>query len=250
MTKIDPETGIPLVDLVADRAKQKGTGKWTVQTALDVGAYIPTIDASLLARFASSLKDERVQLSTRLKGPEGSPEADREKLLFHLEHALYMAQLLDFAQGITLLTLGSQEHKFGLSLKEITRVWRAGSILQGKMLDNVHHVYRKNEGLGSLLLDEGVQVQLGELQESLRYIVGYATTRGIPIPALSASLGFYDSVRQGRSPANLLQAQRDYFGGHTFERTDKPGIIFHDEWENPPAPIVNAPAAAAADGGK
>jgi len=228
-TKIDNETGQPLVDLILDKAGQKGTGKWTSQNALDIGAAIPTITAAVDGRIISSIKEERAAAAKVLSGPATKFNGDRQKLIDAVRAALYASKICSYAQGMALLKTASQEYDYQLDLAEIARIWRAGCIIRAELLDDITNAYRRKAHLPNLLVDEQFKAAVQGRQEAWRFAVKTAIELGTPVPAMSASLAYFDAYRSARLPANLIQAQRDYFGAHTFERTDKPGS-FHADW--------------------
>ncbi len=229
--RMDDESGRALVDVVLDKAQQKGTGKWTSQNAMDVGAPIPTINSAVTGRIISSLKDERVAASAQLPGPEAkSYEGNRQELIDATRDALYASKISAYAQGMALLRQASEEYDYGLNLGEIAAIWRAGCIIRARFLNRITDAYNRNPGLTNLLLDDGFRAAVTQTLPAWRKVIQLAVARGIPTPAFSASLAYYDSYRSERLPANLIQAQRDFFGAHTYERTDREGI-FHSEWE-------------------
>lgn len=229
--RMDDESGRALVDVVLDKAQQKGTGKWTSQNAMDVGAPIPTINSAVTGRIISSLKDERVAASAQLPGPEiKSYEGNRQELIDATRDALYASKISAYAQGMALLRQASEEYDYGLNLGEIAAIWRAGCIIRARFLNRITDAYNRNPGLTNLLLDDGFRAAVTQTLPAWRKVIQLAVARGIPTPAFSASLAYYDSYRSERLPANLIQAQRDFFGAHTYERTDREGI-FHSEWE-------------------
>ncbi|MGE5125514.1 MAG: NADP-dependent phosphogluconate dehydrogenase [Betaproteobacteria bacterium] len=225
----DPETGRPLVDLILDEAQQKGTGKWASQNSLDVGAPIPTINAAVEARILSALKKERVAASRVLHGPSPSYAGDRARLVDAARQALHASKITSYAQGLGLLRIASEEYGYALQPGEIARIWRAGCIIRAQLLGDIHEAYRRDPALANLLLDGAFSAAVEERQQAWRLVVTTAVSLGIPAPALSASLAYFDAYRSERLPANLTQAQRDYFGAHTYRRTDREGT-FHTEW--------------------
>jgi 6-phosphogluconate dehydrogenase len=231
-TVIDEETGQPLIGLVIDKAGQKGTGKWTAQVALDLGVSIPTISAAIDARFLSRMKDERVSASREIKGPRASVErADKTMWAEATRHALYAAKICSYAQGMSLIRTGSEEYDWGINLREMARIWKGGCIIRARVLDSIMRAFEENPGLSNLILDRELKGRLGSSQRSWRKVVAKAAARGIPVPALSASLSYFDSYRTARLPQNLTQAQRDAFGSHTYERVDHPERGFvHTDW--------------------
>ncbi|MFN3652519.1 MAG: NADP-dependent phosphogluconate dehydrogenase [Armatimonadota bacterium] len=226
----DPETGQPLVDVILDTAGQKGTGKWTSQNAFDIGAAIPTINAAVEARILSSLKQEREAASSVLAGPAAQTAPfDKQTLIDLVRQALYAAKICSYAQGMALLRQASEEYGYNLDLAEMARIWKGGCIIRALLLDRISQAYRRNPSLPNLLLDEGFRGDIESSQEAWREVVALGSRLGIPVMGLSSALGYYDMYRTARLPANLIQAQRDYFGAHTYQRVDKEGT-FHTEW--------------------
>jgi 6-phosphogluconate dehydrogenase len=228
-TKIDQETGRPLVDLILDEAQQKGTGKWASQTALDIGAPIPTINAAVESRILSSLKSQRVIASRMISGPMPEYKGDRQRLINAACAALYASKITSYAQGLGLLKIASDEYKYDLHLGEIAKIWRAGCIIRASLLGNIMAAYTRDAALVNLLLDDAFRTAVESRQADWRFVVQTAVGMGIPVLALSASLAYFDAYRRERLPANLTQAQRDYFGAHTHRRSDREGI-YHTEW--------------------
>lgn len=229
--RIDEESGRPLVDLVLDKAAQKGTGKWTSQDAFNVGAPIPTINSAVVGRIISSLKEERVAASKVLPGPDVTTyEGDKAALIDAVRQALYASKISAYAQGMALLRLAGAEYEYELNLAEVAAIWRAGCIIRARFLNRITAAFNRNPNLPNLLLDEELGQSVRERLPAWRHVVQTAVGLGIPVPAFSGSLAYYDSYRSERLPANLIQAQRDFFGAHTYERVDKPGI-FHSSWE-------------------
>jgi 6-phosphogluconate dehydrogenase len=229
LAKIDKETKKSLVDFILDEASHKGTGKWTSQSAMDLGVPIPSIDAAVEARFISSYKFERVKASKTLKGPSTKFKGDKKKFIEEIHDALYASEILAYAQGMALLTAASEEYNFDLNLGNISKIWRGGCIIRSKLLGKITNAYEKNPSLSNLLLDDHFSELLNKIQSSLHNIVQTAIKYGVPCLVTSSSLGYYDSYRKERLPANLIQGLRDYFGAHTYKRTDKEGV-FHTEW--------------------
>ncbi len=229
----DPESGAPLVDKVMDKAGQKGTGKWTAQVALDLGVSIPTIAAAIDARVLSSMKDERVAAAGVFPAPPSPPPPDREQFIRDVHDALYAAKICSYAQGFALMRAGSREWKWGLDLREIARIWKAGCIIRAKFLDSIMRAYERNEDLTNLLLDDAFRDDILAAQDSWRRCTTFAQTHGIAVPAFSASLAYFDSYRTANLPQNLTQAQRDFFGAHTYQRNDKgaDAPFLHTDWE-------------------
>jgi 6-phosphogluconate dehydrogenase len=227
--KRDPLSGRPLLELVLDEAQQKGTGKWMSQSALDLGAPTPTIDAAVESRILSALKAERVEASRVLRGPEPRLRGDRPRLVAAAADALYASKLTSYAQGLGLLRIASREYAYDLRPGEIARLWRAGCIIRARLLGDIALAYRRDPGLVNLLLDPALREAVETRQDAWRFVVQTAVGLGIPVPALSASLAYYDAYRSERLPANLTQAQRDCFGAHAYRRLDREGV-FHSEW--------------------
>jgi len=228
LERVDSETGKPLVDLILDEAQQKGTGKWMSQNAFDVGAPIPTVNAAVEARLLSALKSERVVASKVLPGPNAST-ARRGDLIDATRQALYAAKITSYAQGMALMRQASQEYKYDIDLAEVAKIWRAGCIIRAALLSDVRAAFSTNPALVNLMLDDRFSKVLASGQQALRDVVQAAVSAGIPVPALSSSLAYYDSYRTARLPANLTQAQRDFFGAHTYRRVDRDGV-FHTDW--------------------
>ncbi len=231
LKKIDSESGNPLVEMILDEAEQKGTGKWTSQNALDIGAPVPTISAAVHARILSAQKDERVKASRELHGPDKLTLDDGHGFLSAVENALYVSKVLAYAQGMTMLRVASQEYGYHLNLAEIARIWRAGCIIRADLLNDIMRAFQKQPDLINLLLDPVFKGVLHSHQAALRDVVQTAVRLGIPVLGMSSALGYYDSYRSQRLPANLIQAQRDYFGAHTYRRLDREGT-FHTEWDD------------------
>jgi 6-phosphogluconate dehydrogenase len=229
-TKIDEETGKPLVDVILDKAGQKGTGKWTSQNALDLGVPLPIITESVFARFISAMKDERVKASKLLSGPAVKPfEGDRVHFIEAVRRALYMSKICSYAQGFAQMKAASDEYNWNLQYGNIAMIFRGGCIIRAQFLQKIKDAYDRDPQLPNLLLDPYFKDIVENYQEALREIIAIAVMRGIPVPAFSSALAYYDSYRMETLPANLIQAQRDYFGAHTYERVDKEGV-FHTEW--------------------
>jgi 6-phosphogluconate dehydrogenase len=229
----DPETGRPLVDLILDKAGQKGTGKWTSQVALDLGVVIPTIQAAIDARVLSSLKAERVEASRQLSGPPATQaHGDQSELIAAVHDALYASKICSYAQGMNLIRAGSEEYGWDIQLGEVSRIWKGGCIIRAHFLDKIKQAYQRRADLPNLLLDPDFKAWTLEAQPRWRQVVATAQSLGIAVPAMSASLAYFDSYRTADLPQNLTQAQRDFFGAHTYERADQPQRGFvHTEWE-------------------
>jgi len=225
----DPKTGRPMVDVILDEAAQKGTGKWTSQNALDVGAPIPTINAAVESRIISALKAERVAASQVLRGPSAAFTGSRAALVDAARQALYASKITSYAQGLSLLRLASREYAYDLNPGTIAKVWRAGCIIRATLLADITNAFGRNPGLVNLLLDDAFREAVDRRQAAWRTVVQTAVGLGIPMLAMSSSLAYFDAYRSARLPANLTQAQRDYFGAHTYRRVDEPGS-FHTEW--------------------
>lgn len=230
--KIDDQgTGKHLVDLVMDSAGQKGTGRWTVMSALELGVGIPTIIAAVNARIMSSYKDQRVAASKELPGPTGMYEGDTKAFVNMVRDALYCSKICSYAQGMALLGKASQEYNYNLNLGEMARIWKGGCIIRAGFLNKIKKAYDENPQLPNLLLAPEFKQTILDRQDAWRQVLIAANKFGIPVPAFSASLDYFDSYRRATLPQNLTQAQRDYFGAHTYERTDKSrGEFFHTEW--------------------
>jgi 6-phosphogluconate dehydrogenase len=228
----DEKTGMPLVDSVLDRAGQKGTGKWTVQIALDLGVPIPTIAAALDARILSSMKEERVAASEQYHRPSPRYSGDRNQLIESVRDALRAAKVCSYAQGMSLIRAGSEEYRWDIDLREMARIWKAGCIIRARLLDDIMHAYERRSGLPNLLLDEEFRLGMAAAQPGWRRVVAAAAPLGIPLPAMSASLAYFDAFTSAKLPQNLTQAQRDYFGAHTYQRADDPsGAFVHTDWQ-------------------
>ncbi len=230
LRRVDEPSGLPLVDFILDEAAQKGTGKWTSQTALDTGAAIPTINAAVESRLLSALKSERV-IAAKVLGSATQFTGDRNTLVAAAEQALYASKITSYAQGLNLLKMASREYQWDLNLAQIVPVWRAGCIIRAALLNDITNAYRRKPDLPNLLLDEVFAQLVLSRQAAWRQVVQTAVGLGIPMLAVSASLAYFDAYRSATLPANLTQAQRDYFGAHTYRRTDQEGV-FHTRWEN------------------
>ncbi len=225
----DDLTDQPLVEMILDEAQQKGTGKWASQNSLDIGAPIPTINAAVESRIVSALKGQRVQAAKVLRGPEIRFDGNRKELIEAARAALYASKITSYAQGMGLLRLASDEYKYDLDLGAVAQIWRAGCIIRASLLNDITNAYRRNPTLVNLLLDDAFREAVESRQAAWRKVVQTAVGMGIPVLAISASLAYFDAYRSERLPANLTQAQRDYFGAHTYRRTDREGV-FHTEW--------------------
>jgi 6-phosphogluconate dehydrogenase len=228
-SRIDAETGRAIIDLILDEAQQKGTGKWASQNALDLGAPTPTINAAVESRIVSAYKEERHAASIVLTGPDQDISLDPEIVIEWVQGAIYAAKICSYAQGFNLMRLADMEYSYNLNFSEVARIWRGGCIIRARFLSDVQRAFKGNPRLTNLMMDPGFSKAINDRQVSLRKVVALAAESGIPVPAFSSALAYYDSYRSGRLPANLTQAQRDYFGAHTYRRIDRPGI-FHTEW--------------------
>jgi 6-phosphogluconate dehydrogenase len=228
----DPEGDGPLVDKVLDKAGQKGTGKWTAQIALDLAVPIPTIAAAIDARVLSSMKDERVAASNVIHGPATTGVGDRKQFISDVQDALYASKICSYAQGMALIQAGSREWNWNIDMREMARIWKAGCIIRAKFLDSIMQAYERKPALPNLLLDDDFNSHVQESQAAWRRSMAMAQANGIPVPAMSASLAYFDAYRSAELPQNLTQAQRDYFGSHTYQRNDKgPDTPFvHTDW--------------------
>jgi 6-phosphogluconate dehydrogenase len=233
----DPVTKKPFVYIVLDRAGQKGTGKWTSTNALDMGVPAPTIAEAVFARCLSAVKDERVAASKILKGPSKKYRGSRKALLDAIHDALYCSKICSYAQGFQLLRAGAQEFNWKLNFGEIAQIWRGGCIIRAAFLQKITEAYAAKPDLANLLLDPYFNRTFKKAQANWRKVIALSAECGVPAPTFSASLAYYDGYRSARLPANLLQAQRDYFGSHTYERVDQPsGKFFHLDWPDPKRP--------------
>jgi len=229
LAKKDPETGKPMVDVILDTAGQKGTGKWTSQSALDLGIPAQTIAEAVFARTMSAIKEERVEASKILKGPAASFSGDRTEWVEKIRKALYASKICSYAQGFQLMKAAAVEYDWNLKFGEIALLWRGGCIIRAQFLDDIRAAFERTADLPNLLIDPYFKEAVESRQDALRTVVATAVQAGIPCPAMSASLAYFDAYRTERLPANLTQAQRDYFGAHTYRRLDKEGT-FHTEW--------------------
>jgi len=229
-TKKDKDTGKAMVDIILDRAAQKGTGKWTSQSALDLGVPLPLITESVFARLLSSLKDERVAASKILKGPAPHKfDGDRKAFIEAVRRALYLSKIVSYAQGFAQLRAASDEYQWNLPYGTIAGIFRAGCIIRARFLQKITDAYERDPQVKNLLLDSYFRDIAAEYQGALRDVVAAAVKAGVPVPCFSSAIAYYDGYRAESLPANLIQAQRDFFGAHTFERVDKEGS-FHNDW--------------------
>ncbi len=223
--------GQPLVEKILDTAGQKGTGKWTVVSSQDLGIPITLIAEAVYSRCVSAMKEERVAAARKLKGPKPTIKGDHKKFIEAIRQALYASKIVSYAQGYMLMRAAAAEHKWNLNYGGIALMWRGGCIIRSVFLGKIKEAFDKNPKLSNLLLDPFFKKAIKDCQRSWRNVVAMAAKKGIPVPAFSTALAFYDAYRSERLPANLLQAQRDYFGAHTYERVDKPrGEFFHTNW--------------------
>jgi 6-phosphogluconate dehydrogenase len=228
---VDEETGQPMVDVILDTAGQKGTGKWTSQSALDMGTPAPTVAEAVFARFMSAIKEERVAASAILEGPTPTYAGDKEAFIEDIRQALYASKICSYAQGFQLIKMAAAEHNWDLDYGGIALMWREGCIIRAQFLERIKEAFDEQPDLANLLLAPYFKAAIDRSQESWRQVVATAVLNGIPVPAFGSALAYYDGYRNQRLPANILQAQRDYFGAHTYERVDKPrGEFFHTNW--------------------
>jgi 6-phosphogluconate dehydrogenase len=225
----DEKTSKRLIDVILDEAKQKGTGMWTSQDAMELGIPVPTIDIAVAMRNLSALEEERSAASRAFAGPEPLFEGDLWDSVERLRHALYAAMIVTYGQGMAQLRVASNANNYDLDLEAVARIWRGGCIIRAALLENIREAYRKNPDLPNLLLDPALGQAVESRQEDLRAVVRAAAEWGIPSPGLAVSLAYFDGYRSAWLPANLIQAQRDYFGAHTYERIDAKGS-FHTQW--------------------
>lgn len=229
LSRNDDMTGQPLVDMILDEAEQKGTGKWTAQEAMELGVPAPTIAEAVFARALSGLKEERVRAANILAGPTPRFTGDKETLLKDIRQALYLSKICSYAQGFAILRQASFDYEWNLDLDQVALIWRAGCIIRARFLGEIANAFQRNPNLDNLLVDPYFAQVLEKGHQSWRRVVVEATQAGIPVPGFGSALFYYDGYRRERLPANLLQAQRDYFGAHTYRRTDRLGS-FHTEW--------------------
>jgi 6-phosphogluconate dehydrogenase len=227
----DAETGQPIVDVILDKAGQKGTGQWTLINAADNAVVISTINAAVEARVLSSMKTARVAASAQLQGPSGKVTTPHADLIAKVHDALYASKIVSYAQGFDLMRAMSEKKSWSLDLGGIASIWRGGCIIRARFLNHITQAYREQPALPNLMLAPFFRDVINRSQAAWREVVALAVSQGIAVPAMSASLSYFDAYRSARLPANLLQAQRDFFGAHTYERTDKPaGQTFHTDW--------------------
>jgi 6-phosphogluconate dehydrogenase len=227
----DPETGRPMVDLILDAAGQKGTGKWTVNSALDLGIPLTLIAEAVFARSLSAQKDERVAAARVLPGPEGKFTPDRQDFIHDVEMALYASKMISYSQGFTLMSAMARQSGWTINSGAVALMWRGGCIIRSVFLGKIKEAFDRNPALTNLAIDPYFSAELKRAQPRWRRAVAAGVMHGIPLPAMSAALAFFDGYRSAWLPASLLQAQRDYFGAHTYERVDRPrGQFFHTNW--------------------
>ena len=234
----DPRTQKPFVDIVLDAAGQKGTGKWTSVNALDMGVPAPTVSEAVFARCLSAIKQQRVEASKILPGPRVEKcNINKDDLIAAIRDALYCSKICSYAQGFQLMREAQSEYDWSLNFGEIAKIWRGGCIIRAAFLQKITDAFEGKPNLANLLLDEYFQKTINQYQYNWRKVIGIAVDHGISIPTFSSALSYYDGYRSARLPQNLLQAQRDYFGAHTYERTDEErGKFFHIDWLHPNRP--------------
>jgi 6-phosphogluconate dehydrogenase len=231
LAKMDDETGKPMVDVIMDKAGQKGTGRWTSLAALNLGVPAQTIAEAVFARALSAIKEERVAASKILSGPESTFKGNKTEFIAMLQKALYASKICSYAQGFQLMRAAAVEYGWDLKYGEIALLWRGGCIIRAQFLGKIKEAFNKSHDLQNLLLDDYFKEAIENSQTAWRQVIATAVSSGIPVPAFSSALAYYDGYRSGVLPASLLQAQRDYFGAHTYERVDKPrGEFFHTNW--------------------
>jgi 6-phosphogluconate dehydrogenase len=229
--KYKEKDGTYLVDNILDTAGEKGTGKWTAAVALELGSSLTLIGEAVFARYLSTLKDQRLEASKQLKGPVVNFSGDKEQVLNDLHDALYASKIVSYAQGYTLLTNAAKQFNWNLNYGGIALIWRGGCIIRSVFLTKINDAYKNNPEINNLLLDPFFKNVINNSQKGWRQIITVAISNGIPIPAMTSSLSYFDGFRSEKLPANLLQAQRDYFGAHSYERIDgNKGEFFHTEW--------------------
>ena len=229
--KTDPETGKPVVDIILDTAGQKGTGKWTSQSALDLGVAAPTVAEAVFARCLSAIKEERVAASKVITGDTFAFTGDKKGFIDAVRQALYASKICSYAQGFQLMRMAAKEYGWDLHYGEIALLWRGGCIIRATFLEKIKEAFDRDPELANLLVDDFFRGEIERCQKAWRRVVAQAVLAGVPVPAFSSALAYFDGYRSGNLPANLLQAQRDYFGAHTYERVDRPrGEMHHTEW--------------------
>jgi 6-phosphogluconate dehydrogenase len=228
--RVDDKTGSKLIDEILDRAGQKGTGKWTSQDAMDLQVPVPTIDTAVSMRDLSGYKDQREAASGILSGPTPRYDGDKDAFIGTVRNGLYAAMITTYAQGMALLQRASDVYDYGLALDEVARIWRGGCIIRAGLLEDIRSAFQSRRMLPNLMLDAELSRAIMERHDDLRQVIRAAVASGIPVSGFMASLGYLDAFRSGRLPANLIQAQRDFFGSHTYERIDEKGT-FHTIWD-------------------
>jgi 6-phosphogluconate dehydrogenase len=235
--KKDDETGEDLVDLVLDKAKQKGTGMWTSQSAMDLNVPIPGIDAAVSIRYLSALKDERVKNSKLYSFPVEKNTIPKEQLASLCKNALHFGFLLSYAQGLHLLSVASAQYNYGINTAEVVRIWKGGCIIRSVLLNDLRKAYQQDSSLTNIISSPLFQPLFSQLRRDTVVLIKLSMDNNLPAASLAASLHYFDAYITERLPANLIQAQRDYFGAHTYERIDKPGV-FHTEWDAKPSAVA------------
>ncbi len=231
MGKKDDETGKPMLDIILDTAGQKGTGRWTSQEALNLGVPAPTVVQAVMARAISFIKEERITASKILHGPKAMFKGNSKEFVEMVRQALYASKICSYAQGFQIMRTAAKDYKWDLNYGNIALMWREGCIIRAQFLGKIKQAFDKKADLPNLLMDDYFRNAIEKSQIAWRKVIATAVEHGIPVPAFSSALAYYDSYRSERLPANLLQAQRDYFGAHTYERVDKPrGEFFHTNW--------------------
>jgi 6-phosphogluconate dehydrogenase len=237
----DPVTGRPFVDVVLDTAGQKGTGKWTSTSALDMGVPAPTVAEAVFARCISAIKEERLAASKILQGPAKKFSGNADQLIQAVHDALYCSKICSYAQGFQLMREAQKEYKWTLHFGEIAQIWRGGCIIRAAFLQKITEAYARDAALANLLLDPYFNAQIASAQDNWRRVIALGAEYGVPMPCFSSALAYYDGYRAERLPQNLLQGQRDFFGAHTYERVDQPrGKFFHIDWPDPKRPQLGA----------
>jgi 6-phosphogluconate dehydrogenase len=230
LRKKDEHSDHSLVDLILDKAKQKGTGMWTSQSAMDLNVPIPLIDTAVTMRFLSARKEERVQASSLYNIEHDSPSYSREKLIQLCKQSMLFGMLLSYGQGLDLLNQASANYKYEINISEVIRIWKGGCIIRSGLLDELQEVYTRNMSLKNILLSDNYVDVFTQTRKSVIELINYAMHHGVPVPCISSALNYFDAYRSAELSSNLIQAQRDYFGAHTYERKDMPGT-FHSNWE-------------------
>jgi 6-phosphogluconate dehydrogenase len=240
LSKVDQQTGQPMVDLILDTAGQKGTGKWTSQAALDLGIATPTITEAVFARCISAIKEEREAASKVFSGPDIKFQGDREQFIEAIRQALFASKICSYAQGFAMMAEASKENGWDLNFGDIALMWREGCIIRAQFLGTIKDAFDKQPDLPNLLMAPYFREAVEKAQANWRLVVSTAVNMGLPIPAFSSALSYFDSYRRAVLSANMIQAQRDYFGAHTYNRVDKPGT-FHTEWLTPGEEVTSNP---------